>query len=137
MASAPVFTSAYCTFTAAVDTANTARDGTGTLASPVWGGTGGANPPSTDWLLKRVSLCATGDLADSVMTMFVYDGTLTRLAYEYDLGNLAAASATVSGYITEVPFQDWTFPGTWDLRFGITATPTSGVLSVVGFCERL
>jgi hypothetical protein len=137
MASDPVFTSAWCNFTAQVSTANTGRDGSGTLVTPTWGGTGGANPPATDWMLKRLSLCQTGDLADCIMTMFVYDGTNTRLCYEYDFANPTAASATAPGYIIEVPFQDWTFPATWDLRFAITAAPTAGVLAVTGFCERL
>lgn len=137
MGASPVFLGVCCNFTAQVSAANTGRDGTGTLVTPTWGGTGGAQPPQTDWQLKRLVLAQTGDLADSTMTMFVNDGTSTVFCWEYDLANPATTSATASGLLADIPFTEWTFPAEWDLRFAITAAPTSGVLVVTGICERV
>jgi hypothetical protein len=135
MGTSPIWVATKCMFTALVDTANTSRDGSGTLETPTWTGTT-SGPPETDWQLNRLVLCQATDLADSVMTMFTYDGTNTRLCWEYDFGDPAAASTTVTGLITEIPFCGWGFPADTDLRFGITVAPTAGVLVVHGFCER-
>jgi hypothetical protein len=125
-----------CVARASVSTANTNRDGTGTLATPTWGGSGGAGAPITDWQLKRIILSQTGDLADSVLTIFTTDGSTINFLTDVDLANPAAASTTASGFMYEIPFVEHLFPANWDIRFGITVAPTSGACIVHAFCER-
>ena len=136
MATAPVYMSTMCVARASLTVANTNRDGTGTIVTPTWGGTAGGAPPATDWLLKRIFVAETGDAADSVVTIGTWDGSTYLFLTDIDIGNPAAASATVTGAINETPFVECAFPANWDLRFAITAAPASGAIIVHAFCER-
>jgi hypothetical protein len=127
-----------------VSTANTGRDGSGTLVTPAWMGSGYsgadvafvAGAPATNWQLNRISVGSTGDLADCVLTVFSTDGTTIKFLTDIDLGNAAAASATATGVVMEVPLSDFRFPAGCDLRLGITAAPASGVAVVTLFADR-
>src|SRR5574343_623541 len=125
-----------CVARASLSTANANRDGTGTLVTPTWGGSGGAGAPTTDWQLLRLVISETGDLADSVVTVFTTDGTTILFLTDVDINNPAAGATTVTGLVTDVLFQDYKFPAGWDLRFGLTVAPTSGLAVVTAFCER-
>lgn len=139
MAASPSFFDKAMIGRARLSTAETARDGTGSnLVSPTWIGAG-TGTPDTDWLLKRVVVRATGDAADCIVTVFATDASDAnpRIFAEIDLGNPAAGSATDPAGGTEVVFgADFTFPAECSLRFGVTATPTSGHVDVTAFCER-
>lgn len=107
-----------------VSTANTNRDGTGTIATVFTAGSSGSR-------IDRLILQATGDPADSVVTLFLYDGSTYYLWNEVDLGNPAAGSTTVSAFRTEFPVYDLNLPSGWSLRAAITVALTSGVINVI------
>ena len=127
MASTPAYTATGVIGVGSVSTANTARDGTGTLTTIVTGA-------STGTKIERLVLKATGDPADSIVTIFLHDGTSFWLFDEVDLGNPAAASTTVVGYRFEKAYDDLILPSTsWTLRAGITVALTAGVMNVFAF----
>ena len=127
MASTPAYTATGVIGVGSVSTANTARDGTGTLTTILTGA-------STGTKVERLVLKATGDPADSVVTVFLHDGTNFWLFDEVDLGNPAAASTTVVGYRFEKAYDDLILPSTsWTLRAGITVALTAGVINVFAF----
>lgn len=107
--------------------ANTARDGSGTLGTTLiqcWtAGTKGA-------VINRVIIKAEGNPADCVITLFLYNGTNTRLFDEFDIGDPAAASTTVAGYREERYYNDMPIPPNWQVRAAITVVPTAGLVDV-------
>ena len=125
MASQPSFAAIPVIWRGSVSTANTNRDGTGTIVTL---GTAGSNGTK----INTVRIKATGDPADSVVTLFLHDGTNYYLIDEFDLGNPVAGSATVTTYSDAHSFSDWVLPSGYSLRAAITAALTSGVVNV--FC---
>lgn len=130
MASAPSFAATPKVWAATVSTANTGRDGTGTIATI---GTAGASGTK----INRITLQATGDPADSVVTLFLHDGSTYFLFDEVDLGNPAAASTTVSGFRASRAYDDLVIPTSWSLRAAITVALTAGVINVIANCGDL
>jgi hypothetical protein len=131
MALSPVHASAGVIGATTVSTANTARDGTGTIATIVTGVAAGTR-------INRVVLKATGDPADSVVTLFLHDGTNYFLFDEFDLGNPAAGSTTVPAYREERVYSDLVLPSaSWSLRAAITVALTAGVINVFALGEAL
>jgi hypothetical protein len=127
MATAPTFASTPRIGVASVSTANTARDGTGTIATIITGAAAGTR-------IERVVLKATGNPADSVVTLFLYDGSNYWLFDEFDLGDPAAASDTVAGYRVERSYEDLVLPSaSWSLRAAITVALTAGVINAFAF----
>jgi hypothetical protein len=125
MASTPNFTGTPRVAAASVSTANTNRDGTGTIVDVMTGATNGTK-------IQEVVIKSTGDPADSIVTLFLNDGTTNWLYDEIDLGNPAAGSATVTAYRTVVQYANLVLPSSsWKLRAAVTAGPTSGVLNVI------
>lgn len=123
MASDPTFTATAKIGAASVSTANTARDGTGTVATVVTAGASGTR-------IEEIVVKATGDPADSVVTLFLHDGTTYFLFDEIDLGDPAAASTTVTGYRFSRTYANLVLPSDWSLRAAVTVALTSGVLNV-------
>lgn len=127
MAAAPTYASAPRIAVVDVSTANTNRDGTGTIATVITGVTAGTR-------IERVVLKATGDPADSVVTLFLHDGTTAHLYDEFDLGNPGAASTTVEGIRIEKAYRDLILPSaSWSLRAATTVALTAGVIKVFAF----
>ncbi len=106
-----------------VSTANTNRDGTGTIATV---GSAGANGTRIDEIVAK----ATGDPADSVLTLFLYDGSTYFLFDEIDLGDPAAGSTTVTTFREPRIYKNLVIPTGWSLRAAITVALTSGVVNV-------
>ena len=129
MSANPAFASVPKAKAISVSTANTNRDGSGTLVDSISAAAAGT-------LLQRVVLQATGDPADSIVTMFLHDGTTSWEFDEFDLGNPAAASATVPGFHTERVY-DIVIPTGWKVQFAITAALTAGVVNVLVFAGDL
>lgn len=124
MAASPAFTATPRIGVGSVSTANTARDGTGTIVDIITGA-------STGTKINEVVVKSTGDPADSIVTLFVNDGTTNWLFDEIDLGNPAAGSATVTAYRVNALYDNLILPdASWKLRAAVTAAPTSGVLNV-------
>lgn len=131
MASTPTFASTPRLGFGSVSTANTNRDGTGTIVDILTGVTAGTR-------VERLVLQTTGNPSDSIVTIFLYDGTTYRLFDEFDLGDPAAASATVPGWRTERAYRDLILPSSsWKLAAAITAALTAGVMDVFAFGSDL
>jgi hypothetical protein len=127
MASSPAFSSAARIGVAAVSTANTARDGTGTIVDILTGVAAGT-------LVNRIAVQTTGDPADSVLTLFIHNGTSYFLFDEIDLGNPAAASTTVVGFRAERMYGDLILPtASYKFAAAITVALTAGVMNVFAF----
>jgi len=123
MATDPAFTATPLLGFAAVSTANTARDGTGTIATVFTAGAAGAR-------ISSLVLQATGDPADSIVTIFVDQGAGFKLYDEVDLENSPAASTTVTGYRTRRTYDDWLLEPGDILGAAITVALTAGVVNV-------
>lgn len=124
MAADPVFTAIPKIGVASVSTANTGRDGTGTIATVFTAGASGSR-------IDEIVLKSTGDPADSVVTLFLHDGAAFWLFDEVDLGDPAAGSTTVSAYRLGKTYENLVLPTGWSLRAAITVAPTAGVVNVV------
>ena len=126
MASAPAFAATVKTAVGSVATANTNRDGTGTIATIFSAGSSGSR-------LDLVWLKSTNDPADCTIVLYLHDGTTHWCLTEADFGNPAAGSATVATYETQVNLNGLNIPTGWSLRASITAAPTAGVVNVFVF----
>ena len=106
---------------------NAARDGTGTIVDILTGVAAGTR-------IERVVVKSTGDPADSIVTLFVHNGTSYFLFDEFDLGNPAAGSATAEAYRVERRYEDLVLASSsMKLAAAITAAPTTGVMNVFAF----
>lgn len=107
-----------------VTVANTGRDGTGTLVDIITGVAAGTR-------IERVVVQATGNPADSVVTLFYFDGTTNWLYDEIDLGDPAAASTTLAGFHAERTYRDLVLPNaSCKLKAAVTVALTAGALNV-------
>lgn len=124
MADTPKFASTPRIGFGSVSTANTNRDGTGTIVDIITGVAAGTR-------IEEIVLKATGDPADSIVTIFLHDGTAYRLFDEFDLNDPAAASATVTGYRISRTYDNLVLPSaSWKLAAAITAALTAGAINV-------
>lgn len=127
MSAAPAFASVARIGIAAVSTANTGRDGTGTIVDALTGVAAGTR-------IERVALQATGDPADSIVTMFIFNGSTYFIFDEFDLNNPAAASTTVPGYRSERTYSDLVLPSaSFKVAFAITVALTAGQINAFVF----
>lgn len=126
MATDPSFAATPRAAVAAVSTANTARDGTGTMATVFTAGAGGSK-------VEEITVKATGDPADSVVTVFLHNGATAFLFDEFDLGDPAAASTTIAGYTMTRTYPNLLLPSGWSIRAAITVALTAGVINVFAF----
>ncbi len=128
MGASPVFSSAPRILLAAVSTANTNRDGTGTIVSLA--GAGWTSAPAAGTKVTSIQAVATADPADCIVNIFISDGTTTSFFDSFDLGNPAAASGTVDTWRAGKTFADLVLPSGYLLRAAITVAPTAGVVNV-------
>lgn len=124
MATSPAFTATPRVGVGSVSTANTNRDGTGTIVDIITGA-------STGTKIIEVVCKSTGQPANSIITLFLYDGTNHWLFDEIRLPSPSAGSATSTSYRVNALYDNLILPSTsWKLRAAVTATPTSGVVYV-------
>lgn len=124
MATSPQFISVPRVGLAVVSVANANRDGSGTIVSALTAGANGTR-------INEVVLQATGDPADSVVTMFI-DPTGSAgwsIYHEFDIGNPAAGSTTVPAYRLVQAFSDLVIPADAKVGFAVTVAPTTGVIN--------
>lgn len=127
MGASPVFASTPRVGVGAVSTANTNRDGTGTIVDIITGVTAGTR-------IDRVVATATDNPADSVLNLFLHDGSTSYLFDQIDLNDPTAAGTNVESYRVEKAYEDLYLPSSsWKLRAAITVAPTGGVLNVFAF----
>ena len=123
MAAIPNFATTPREGVVSVSTANTARDGTGTIATVLTAGASGTK-------IDEITLAATADPADSTVTLFIHDGTTAQYFDEIDLGDPAAGSATLAPYRSTKAYANLVLPTGFSLRAAITVALTSGVMKV-------
>lgn len=122
MAAQPVFATTPRLGVANVSTANTNRDGTGTIVDVLAGVAAGTR-------VERVVVETTGDPQDSIVTMFIHNGTAYFLYDEFDLGNPAAAATTVGSFRSERKYEDLVLPSaSFKVAFAVTVALTAGVM---------
>lgn len=119
----PVFAKTPICKVASVSTANTNRDGTGTIVDIATAGADGAR-------IEEIVVKATGDPADSIVTIFIHNGTSYFLYDEFDLGNPAAASTTVEAYRSSRTYENLVLESGEKLAAAITVALTAGVINV-------
>lgn len=125
MATAPSFIATPRIGVGSVSTANTNRDGTGTIVDIITGAATGTR-------ILEVVVKADGDPADCTVTLFLYDGSNSHIFDEIDLGNPAAGSATVASYRGTLTYANLVLPSaSWKLQAAITAAPTPGAVKVI------
>ena len=124
---------AHCRITTGV----TATDGSGTETQLTWYN----SAPSGDWFPTKIIVTATsatgvGDIADSLLHIFVDDASTPRLIRTVDLGNPAAGTTALSAYQLEINMgPEFVMPSTVLLSFQISVTPTAGNLDIVVFAQ--
>lgn len=106
-----------------VSTANTARDGTGTIATVFTATANGSR-------INEIVIKATDNPADSTVVFFLHDGSSYWVFDEWDIGDAAAGSATVASYRESRRYQNLVLPNGWSLRASITASLTGGSMIV-------
>jgi uncharacterized protein YeaO (DUF488 family) len=126
MADKPRFTSTPRIGIGSVSTANTNRDGTGTIVDVL-----SAVGITNGTLVSEVVAKATGDPADSILTLFIHDGSSWHLFDEIDLADQAAASTTVTGYRVSTAYTNLVLPAGYKLGAAITVALTAGVIKVI------
>lgn len=131
MASSPAFANVPRIGIGAVSAANTARDGSGTLVDIITGVAAGTR-------IERIVVKATDNPADSIINLFLYNGTTSFLFDAFDIGDPAAGSTTVDTYREERRYYDLVLPtAAWVLRASITVALTAGVANVFAFGSDL
>jgi len=123
MATSPIFASTPVLGFASVTAANTNRDGTGTIVDIVTSGSSGTR-------IDEIVLQATGNPADSTVTIYIHDGSSYRLFDEFDIGDPAAASTTLAGYRASRSYTNLVLPTGYKLAAAITVALTSGAINV-------
>lgn len=108
MATAPVFAVTPALGSAQISTANTNRDGTGTIGTVLTAGANGTK-------VNQVDIVAAGTTTAGVVRLFINDGTNTRLLYE-QLVAAATPSATVDVERYTVNFDHLVLPTGYSLR---------------------
>lgn len=130
MAASPAFASIPKVGIGEVAAANTNRDGTGDVVDVLSAGTNGTK-------VNEIVVKATGDPADSIVTLFLNNGAKTYIFDEIDLDNPAAGSATLASYRSTVRYDNLILPSGWKLQAAITASPTAGVVNVIALAGDL
>lgn len=123
MANRPIFSATPRLGFGAVSTANTNRDGTGTIVDIFTAGASGAR-------VDEIVVQATGDPADSIVTLFIDQGSGYKLFDEIDIGSPAAASTTVAGYRLSEVYDNLVLEGGDKIGAAITVALTAGVINV-------
>ena len=126
MSSTPAYAATPRCSSAAVSTANTNRDGTGTIETVFTAGASGSK-------IERVVVKATADPADGVVILWLHDGTNYRMFDEFDTNDPAAGSTTVAAFREERAYADLLLPAGWSLQAQNTVALTAGVFHVTAF----
>jgi hypothetical protein len=103
-----------------VSTANTARDGTGTLATIFTAGSSGSR-------IDDIKIQATGTTTAGAVRLFLHDGTNARL-YDEILVPAITPSTTVEAFSATLVNQAIVLPNGWSLRASTNNAETFNVL---------
>lgn len=120
----PIFTLTPIIGVVQISTANTNRDGTGTMGTLVTGATDGTR-------IRRIDMKATVTTTAGMLRFFIYNGSATRLWFEVPV-SAATPSGTVEAWSNSKVFADPpVIPSAYEVRvatnnaetFNIIATP--------------
>lgn len=126
MASSPSFAATVRHGVGSVSTANTNRDGTGTIVDILTAGASGSK-------IEEIVVKATGDPADCTLVIYIYDGATYQVYDEWDLNNPAAGSTTVASYREARSYENLMLVTGEKLAASVTVALTSGTLKVHAF----
>lgn len=119
MALSPAFASVPRVGATTVATANTERDGTGTVATVITAGSNGTQ-------IREVDLKALGTTAAANVVLFVYDGTtytpLTEVAV-----TAITASTTTQSYSSSVRWDNLFIPSGWSIVASVTVAQSPAI----------
>jgi len=135
MAASPVYYHnpkvGYCRLTTGV----AATDGSTAPTGLTWYG---GSAPNADYMLVKVIASATNNagtanLANSLLHIWVDDGTTPRLMRSYDLGDQPVGDTATSAGVWEINFapSEFCFPSNVLPEFTISLTPTAGNVDIV------
>lgn len=121
----PLFTLAPKIGVAQISTANTARDGTGTMGTVITGATNGTR-------INRVDIKAIVTTTAGMIRLFIHDGTNARLIKEISVSALTP-SGTVQAFSAEwVPEEPLVLPSGYSLRASTHNAETFNVFAHAG-----
>lgn len=110
---------------AAISTANTARDGTGTLGTVLTAGSSGSR---VDTIVVQATVTTTAGM----VRLFVHDGTNARLWREVEVSAITV-SATVAGFREEIALeQPLLLPNGYSLRAAPHNAESFNVIAIGG-----
>lgn len=133
MASSPVFPSTLKVGILNTATANTNRDGTGTIGTVLTGAAAGT-------IVYRVVVKAEDNLADGIIILYLSNdgGTTWFLFDEIDTGDGQDGTTTDPGYRYEKEYRDLFLPSTsFKLGAAPTVAPTAGDVNIFAFAGDL
>lgn len=108
MAVAPAYVGTPKTYLAQVTTANTNRDGTGTIATI-------ATPPAAGCRIDKVVVEAVGVTTAGMVRLYIHDGTTARLYDEVPVLAVASPGATTPTFGTVLSSEGTLVTGKWPL----------------------
>lgn len=108
MAATPQFVKTPVIGATTISTANTNRNGTGTISTLLTGGTNGTS-------VKRVKAIATGVTTAGFVRLFTHDGTNAYLLAEIQVTAITP-SASVAAWNGELELFDYVLPNGWSIR---------------------
>jgi hypothetical protein len=108
MATAPSFAATPRAAGVSISTANTNRDGTGTVGTVITAGASGTK-------IEEVVVVGTGTVTAGMVRLFLYDGTTYYLFDEVAI-TATTPSATVQVYRARRAYPNLTLPNGWSLR---------------------
>ena len=124
MASSPQYVATPKNGVAQATVANTARDGTGTLATVY---TAGALGSRVDSLIIQ----ATGTTTAGMIRLFISNGSATVLIKELPV-QAVTPSATIPAWSNEVQFPNGLiFQATWTLKAGTNNAETFNIIPII------
>jgi hypothetical protein len=124
MATSPQYAATVKSAQVQIATANTARDGTGTVGTLVTGATNGTR-------IDDITICAAGTTTAGVIRMFIHDGTVFRLLAEF-LVTAVTPSTTVAVWSLPLYNMGIVLASGWSLRFSTNAAETFNVVVTRG-----
>jgi hypothetical protein len=119
----PIFTLTPIVAVVQISTANTNRDGTGTMGTLLTGATDGTR-------IEAIKIKATGTTTAGMVRIFYYDGTNVRLLGEVPIAAVTP-SATLPAYEATIPFK-MVVPSAKEIRVSTEKAETFNVFAIGG-----
>jgi hypothetical protein len=123
MATVPNYASTPYFDEAQIATANTARDGTGTLGTLAVGANGSR--------IDELVVAATGTTTAGMIRFFIYDGSTTRFWFEVAVSAITA-SASVSPWRWSMRLENFSLPASHQIKVGTNNAETFNCMAFGG-----